>query len=187
MIRDFFLGVISSCFLFSFSFVFFYHNLLDQDTSHSCHNTVQIILTQPDTVPEIGEDPGQDAVPTRKNAVLLLWTRLKDSYGNWQEHFGPDATPYLTQCGDNYPGSKFHIHTDRNLLKESDVLIFNLQDLDLERFTDRVDWIRANFPAQRSEQQKWALFWRETPGQLQIPEEKLSWMDNLFNWTISYR
>ena len=101
--------------------------------------------------------------------------------------------PYLSQClqeNQDFPNGHIDVHTDRFRFEESHVILFNLQDLNFKDFSNRLDWYRANFPSapkKRSPKQKWTLFWRETPAQLQIPEEKLVWMDNIFNWTVSYR
>ena len=77
MIRDFFLGVLSSGFLFSCTFLLFYQGLLV--AGPPCQTTCQIILTQ--------EQNGQDEIAVDeepRTMILLLWTPLRDSFDNWQ-------------------------------------------------------------------------------------------------------
>ena len=105
MIRDFTLGVLTSCVVFSFTFMVSYRSLLivpEAPPSPPCKSTCQIILTeerveiqqqveqqqqqQQQQQQEGAQIAGKEEFknPVKMSAELLLWTPLRDSHDNWQ-------------------------------------------------------------------------------------------------------
>ncbi len=120
--------------------------------------------------------------------LILLWTPLDGFSGNWVRHFGPGYNAYLETCND-IESKRLVVTDDRERISESSLVLFNLNDLGLLEHDDFGVWVDSKLPPDetRTADQRWALFWREPPTKATLPEEKMHWLDGLFNWTISYR
>ena len=119
---------------------------------------------------------------------VLLWTPLNDHYGNWERHLGPGYNSFVERC--DGPNARRCVFTDdRAMFNVSDLVIFSINDLGDHLYEDKDVWAKNELPltSGRPRGQMWALFWRDPPGKVKISAEKLSWLDGVFNWTISYR
>ena len=106
----------------------------------------------------------------RREPLILFWTKI---YGAVRT---PANLPFrFDSC--RPPGNRCRMTTDRSLVKESDVVLFYIWDIN---FND--------MPTFRSLEQRWGFFNMESP-QLTSGEEHFR---NLpphfrFNWTLTYR
>ena len=79
---------------------------------------------------------------------------------------------------------------DRAMFEVSDLVVFSINDLGDQLYENKDDWAKNQLPPMpngRPPGQRWALFWRDSPSKVKMSTEKLSWLDGVFNWTISYR
>ena len=121
---------------------------------------------------------------------VLLWTPLDGHYGNWERHLGAGYNAFVERC--DVPDSRRCVFTDdRAMLDVSALVVFSINDLGDDLYGDREVWAQNELPPLtpngRPPGQIWTLFWRDPPSKVNISTEKLSWLDGVFNWTISYR
>ena len=123
-----------------------------------------------------------------KTFFVLLWTLLNGHYGNWERHLGAGYNAFVERCQDR-DGKRCVFTDDRDMLNVSDLVIFSINDLRDHLYEDGDVWALNELPLmkKRLPEQRWALFWRDSPGKVKISTGKLSWLDGVFNWTISYR
>ena len=123
-----------------------------------------------------------------EKTFVLLWTPLNGRYGNWERHLGSGYNAYVERC-QNRDCKRCVFTDDRDMLNVSDLVIFSINDLRDHLYEDRVVWAVNELPLmnKRPPEQRWALFWRDSPGKVKISTDRLSWLDGVFNWTISYR
>ncbi|TRY75351.1 hypothetical protein TCAL_08579 [Tigriopus californicus] len=120
-------------------------------------------------------------------AVILLWTELNGSFDNWVDYFGNDLDN-INHCGFESDQIPPRISRNPEDQPNAQVVIFNLNDLRLDDYEDQDTWKVDNLPLlQKNPSQIWALLWHEPPSRIKVPRHKLAWLDELFNWTISYR
>ena len=134
------------------------------------------------------EEAAADGHMKEKTVIVLLWTPLNGHYGNWERHLGAGYNAFAERCPDR--GGKRCVFTDdRDMLIGSDLVIFSINDLRDHLYEDRDVWAVKELPPmkKRPPEQRWALFWRDSPLKVKISSGKLSWLDGVFNWTISYR
>ena len=122
---------------------------------------------------------------------VLLWTPLDGHYGNWERHLGAGYNAFVERCEDG-PDSRRCVFTDdRAMLDESALVVFSINDLGDDLYEDREVWAQSELPPLtpngRPPGQMWALFWRDPPSKVKMSTDKLSFLDGVFNWTISYR
>ena len=130
-----------------------------------------------------------DTVEEFAPIFVLLWTPLDGHFANWKRHLGAGYNAFVERC--HGPSSRRCVFTDdRAMLEVSAIVIFSVSDLRDHLYEERDDWAQNELPPMpngRPPGQIWALFWRDPPGKVKISAEKLSWLDAVFNWTISYR
>ena len=122
-----------------------------------------------------------------ETVLILLWTGIGGKFEGWTDHFGNDAK-FLNKCKekiDIFP--TFNLTMEKKMISNSSLVIFNLNDLNFEGYSDKRSWIDNELPKYRKEHQIWALFWREPPSRIKLQESQMPWLDGIFNWTISYR
>ena len=117
---------------------------------------------------------------------VLLWTPLDGHYGNWERHLGAGYNAFVERCG-GHDARRCVFTDDRTMLDASALVLFSINDLGDHLYEDKYIWAENELPLRRAPGQRWALFWRDPPGKVKIATEKLSWLDGVFNWTISYR
>ena len=154
--------------------------------------STQRVIRQTEIVWEIGDEEEKVEANIHKELMplfVLLWTPLDDHYPNWERHLGAGYNAFVEQC--DGPDSRRCVFTDdRAMFEVSDLVVFSINDLGDQLYESKDDWAKNQLPPTpngRPPGQRWALFWRDSPSKVKMSTEKLSWLDGVFNWTISYR
>lgn len=108
----------------------------------------------------------QEIPKSGKIKLILFWTTFFES-NDFYVGFG--SKPF-NQC---HQTSSCFTTNDRNLLNQSDAVIFHIRNTDLE-----------DLPQTRLPHQRWIFFLQESP---QHTPNILSSLPNFFNWTMTYR
>ena len=105
---------------------------------------------------------------------ILLWTPIEESFSNWKVHFTNNFTHYELNSCQSFENRSASIstaeslHVDSKVLARADVIIFNLNDLQINDFSNYYAWKESVLPSSRTSGQIWALFWREPPSKINI-------------------